>query len=144
GGTGGFLAETKDRGQTWQVRQTGTAFTITFISFLNEYRGMYTSARGTVAVTDNGGTDWTYNQIDYYPNYICGGWLDQDRIFVAGDQYVGSTPPFMVESSDGGVTWEKVPLDHDNSIQAVFFVDGQLGWLVGDNGMILHASFGTP
>jgi len=50
--------------------------------------------------------------------------------------------PFMRYSPDGGATWEEIVLGHTNRLDAVFFVDGKTGWVVGENGAILHTTTG--
>jgi len=48
----------------------------------------------------------------------------------------------QLATRDGGLTWTVVPTRMQTSLQAVFFVDEQTGWMAGRNGSILATATG--
>ena len=46
----------------------------------------------------------------------------------------------ILKTEDGGINWIKQPGGTVRDIQSVFFVNNQIGWAVGDNGVILHSN----
>ncbi len=62
--------------------------------------------------------------------------LSKDRAFVVG--YAGK----VLETTDGGRTWEPRKSGVDTALYAVSFVDDQNGWIAGQEGVILHTSDG--
>jgi len=57
----------------------------------------------------------------------------------AGGRLVGvGQRGHVVVSRDEGATWQQSPVPVSSDLTAVFFVDGQLGWAVGHDGVILH------
>jgi len=62
--------------------------------------------------------------------------LTKDRAFVVG--YGGK----ILETPDGGRTWEPRPSGVDTALYVVRFVDDQHGWIAGQEGVILHTADG--
>jgi photosystem II stability/assembly factor-like uncharacterized protein len=62
--------------------------------------------------------------------------LNKDRAFVVG--YGGK----VLETADGGRTWETRPSGVDMALYSVHFTDGQYGWIAGQEGLILHTADG--
>jgi photosystem II stability/assembly factor-like uncharacterized protein len=62
--------------------------------------------------------------------------LTTDRAFAVG--YGGK----IVETTDGGRTWEQRPSGVDTALYGVRFTDPQHGWIAGQEGVILHTADG--
>jgi photosystem II stability/assembly factor-like uncharacterized protein len=62
--------------------------------------------------------------------------LSKDRAFVVG--YGGR----ILETTDGGFSWEARPSGVDTALYAVRFTDDQHGWIAGQEGVILHTADG--
>jgi photosystem II stability/assembly factor-like uncharacterized protein len=62
--------------------------------------------------------------------------IGPERAFVVG--YGGK----ILETKDGGRTWENRPSGVDVALYAVHFVDDQHGWISGQEGLILHTADG--
>ena len=62
--------------------------------------------------------------------------LGKDRAFVVG--YGGK----ILETTDGGYTWNERPSGVDTALYAVRFVDDQRGWISGQEGVILATTDG--
>jgi len=62
--------------------------------------------------------------------------LSKDRAFVVG--YGGK----ILETTDGGFSWEIRPSGVDTALYAVRFTDDQHGWIAGQEGIVLHTADG--
>ena len=62
--------------------------------------------------------------------------LSTDRAVVVG--YGGK----IIETTDGGRSWEQHPSGVENALYAVRFVDDQHAWISGQDGVILHTEDG--
>ena len=62
--------------------------------------------------------------------------LSADRAFVVG--YAGK----ILETADGGRTWDVRPSGVDTALYAVDFTDDRHGWIAGQEGVILHTADG--
>src|SRR5690242_2674061 len=62
--------------------------------------------------------------------------LSKDRAFVVG--YGGK----IVETTDGGRTWEQRPSGVETALYGLRFTDEQNGWISGQEGVILHTADG--
>jgi photosystem II stability/assembly factor-like uncharacterized protein len=62
--------------------------------------------------------------------------LSTDRAFVVG--YGGK----ILETTDGGRTWEPRPSGVETALYSVRFTDGEHGWISGQEGVILHTADG--
>jgi photosystem II stability/assembly factor-like uncharacterized protein len=62
--------------------------------------------------------------------------LTKDRAFVVG--YGGK----IVETTNGGNSWEQRPSGTENALYGIKMVDEKNGWIVGQEGMVLHTSDG--
>ena len=48
----------------------------------------------------------------------------------------------VIRTEDGGQTWSQQSPNAQFRLNAVYFVDGLRGWVVGDNGTIRHTARG--
>ncbi len=61
----------------------------------------------------------------------------------AGDRLVAvGQRGHIVVSGDSGKTWKQAKVPVGSDLTAVYFVDGNLGWAVGHDGVILHTTDG--
>src|SRR6185295_15485681 len=62
--------------------------------------------------------------------------LTKDRAFVVG--YGGK----ILETTNGGTTWEVRPSGTENSLFGIEMVNEREGWIVGQEGLVLHTTDG--
>jgi photosystem II stability/assembly factor-like uncharacterized protein len=126
GGDNRAMVHTNDGGEHWIYTQLSSGHTVTDIQFVNADTGWY--ANGSVFQTTNGGLDW----------YQYWGWGWDYRIF---DLYflnsqtgwcVGSYG-LTYKSQDGGDTWVEQNSGTDKELNAVYFVNENVGWIAGEN-----------
>ena len=103
------------------------------IQFIDEYIGWIDSDGGLYKTTD-GGFNWELQAPPVTTFFFVNeniGW------YVSGNQ--------IRYTSDGGQTWTQQNSPENNSLQSIYFVDQNNGWISGDNGTILHTiNGGTP
>ena len=72
------------------------------------------------------------------------GILDKTRLFAVGRQSRKGEPEHAVlfGSSDGGRTWRRMLVDRNKWFYSVQFINAQIGWIVGYEGLILKSTDG--
>ncbi len=141
---------TTDGGETWDL-VTWYGYMVTFnMQFLTKEIG-WISVDGPVLTTltintSDGGENWSDNfifQCSDLSTYLCfvdtlNGWVVQWTCLNGGRAEIWNT-------SDGGSSWELQftfsPPFYFKPKQ-IFFVDSLHGWVIGENGIILHTSNG--
>lgn len=148
-GTRGLILHTDDAGRTWQKQMSGTEETLFGISFSNQ-RGWISGSGGVVLLTVNGGQSWALQR---------GG----TTASLFSIQFVSETAGFAVgsfgtalRSENGGLNWESLNLNWrvylreliekkgqmEPHLYDINFVNADLGWIVGEFGLVLHTSDG--
>jgi len=87
--------------------------------------------------TDDGGGSW-------HVGHTCGEGVvyrsafpvNQDTVYVVGDQ------GYIVKTTDGGITWERLYANLAQNLYSVFFLNGRVGWVCGNGGVICRTSNG--
>ena len=62
--------------------------------------------------------------------------LSTDRAVMVG--YAGK----ILETTNGGQTWERLPSGVDSALYTIRFTDAQHAWITGQDGVILHTGDG--
>lgn len=142
----GFL-KTRDRGGVWATVESlgGNLSQRQFmhVQFISDQVGWIIEWPGQIWSTKDGGKTWDFGYIHTLGNYLT-GWLVEDGsvAWVVGEVYLGDYPPFMEYARRDLTDWTLVPREHYNSNYGIFFIDSRRGWIVGENGMILHTTTG--
>ncbi len=124
------VSKTTDGGYTWKSNQIPSAGNISFSDSVNGFL-IYDGIVHQYADSSN-----TFIQIaslkpNYYGESICN---------IGATIYVGSDSSIM-RSTDGGIQWIKQPINK-KTVHDIKFLTPDMGWAVGDNGLILHTSNG--
>ncbi len=145
---GGYvgLYKTTNGGKDWtRVSLNINDPFITSIFFLDDQTGWatgyYQANVGVVLKTTNGGLNWDVTYLPkiegYWPQ--CINFADKNDGWVVGlGDFVGA----IFHSLDGGESWNPVKLRTETAFMRIVFPDTSEGWLLGDNGEILHTSNG--
>lgn len=148
-GSGLPFFRTTDGGETWEL-VSWYGYMVTFsMQFLTKNIG-WISIDGPVLTTSvikttNGGEDWFDNitfqcsDLSTYLSFVdtLRGWVVQWTCISGGTE--------IWNTSDGGTTWNlqfiySPPFYFDP--REIFFVDSLHGWVIGDDGIVLHTSTG--
>ncbi|HMB93486.1 MAG TPA: YCF48-related protein [Rhodothermales bacterium] len=132
----GEIYHTDDGGATWTLQASlGVGFRS--VGFANEQMGWVGSlTEGRVLFeTRDGGATWTditHRLGGTVPSGICGLWVVNEQVVYGVGRYSG--PPYVIKSTDGGLTWTVRNLTGQiETIVDVFFFDAQRGVIVGGN-----------
>lgn len=146
----GLILLTKDGGKTWQQRPSGTTKTLDAVSFADHEHGFIVGSGGTVLATADGGVTWQA-QSSGTKDHLLGVYaVTPENAFAVGA--FGT----LLSTSDGGRNWRKHEFNWDTLIErivketglvepnlnAVCFSSPELGWIVGEFGLVLHTKDG--
>jgi photosystem II stability/assembly factor-like uncharacterized protein len=146
----GLILLTKDEGKTWEKRPSGTTRALSGISFADNQHGLVVGSGGTILVTSDGGTSWRA-QVSGTKDQLLGVYaLSLTQAYVVGA--FGT----LLSTTDGGQSWirPKLPWDRlierivkesgymEPNLNAVYFSSPEIGWVVGEFGLVLHTRNG--
>lgn len=137
-----FCFQTADAG--WSRQNSGTLAWLHSIYFLDENRGWIAGSRGTVLTTGDGGKTWTRTVKftgdtirDVYFADARSGWILCERDFYAGGGGGAISPSYLMKTSDGGASWEKIEFGHGRErIARMFFTKSGDGYAIGEFGAL--------
>ncbi len=148
GYAGGYLGlyKTSDGGNNWsKINLNMPDPYIHGIYFINSQLGWacgYTGNNGYVVKTTDGGSSWNvYNlpQVSYtvWPQSIY--FINTNDGWVVGNTGSGG---IAFKTSDGGIDWTSISLPSNAGFEKIVFSDDLNGWILGNNGIVLHTSNG--
>ena len=147
-GDEGYLAETRDGGNSWTKRILNTAANINEIYFRNDDNGYLVAGR-KMFVTSDGGKNWREELIanpdefkDGIPEFLSIRFNSKKQGFIIGsiidrtddDLVIGS---LVLRTVDGGETWNRIPVPAKVELFHLDFDGKSRGWIVGDKGTII-------
>jgi photosystem II stability/assembly factor-like uncharacterized protein len=144
-GSSGSIRRSTDQGSSYTSVYTGNTYDLNSVFFYSENYG-WTCGKGAAAYyTTDGGVNWTVNYVTatapalHYMQSVY--FISQTTGWCVGG-YSGNYSPIF-KTTDGGVNWVKQ--NHTltvNQLNAVFFLNANTGWAVGDGGVILYTTNG--
>ncbi len=111
GADDGIVYRTTDGGRSWEARPTGLFHPVTIMDWIDDRRGWVGTVDLGIAATTDGGRTW---EILHGGDMI--GWfldltfVDHERGYASGQSGIFSS--YLVRTSDGGATWEGLPLSY--------------------------------
>lgn len=151
-GADGTIVST-DNGRDWELQTSKVGNGLKGIYFVNKEVGYAVGESDTILSTKNGGRSWKVLQggqlgavgDDDANMYSAIQFLDEETGWVAGVRVSPSTQgqhTLIQKTVDGGQTWNTQPINREDILEDIFFLDASIGWAVGENGVILHTSDG--
>lgn len=147
-GDEGYLAQTRDGGNSWTKRVLNTAANINEIYFRNDEDGYLVAGRKMFETSD-GGLNWKETFIanpaefsDGVPEFLSIRFNSRNQGFIVGsvldrdndEIVIGS---LLMRTVDGGKTWNRVEVPTKVELFHLDFDGKSHGWIVGDRGTIL-------
>lgn len=142
----GLILLSRDGGQNWQGRPSGTTQALSAASFADARHGFIVGSHGTILTTGDGGVSWRAQRSGTSEQLL--------GVYASSPMVVHVVGAFgtLVSTFDGGRTWRHhqfswgrlIPLITKESgmlqpnLNAVYFADPETGWIVGEFGLILH------
>ena len=131
-GDNGTILATVDGGSTWYSQQCPVKKNLNSVKFVDKYIGFACGNNGCVIKTIDGGSNWYIIDIDAKENLTSIA-LAGDVVVIVGDNGT------ILRSSDGeDFAYAGKSTGLSGKLNSVFFIDSNLGWVVGDKG-----AFGT-
>lgn len=141
-GDGGTVFGTHDGGASWYPLTITTTQSLRGVSRLDAAHTLAAGQVGTIAVALAGPDSVVWSVP--VPNAGASNQLEACTLIDANVGYavgfnsgVGGT---VLRTDDGGLTWQAQVSNTPTHLNAVFFVDSQRGWAVGDGGIIIHTA----
>ncbi|MCU0342323.1 MAG: YCF48-related protein [Ignavibacterium sp.] len=136
-GDSGLILKTSDGGNTWSSISSGTYNYLFDVSFANNNYGLVLSVPGLgasqILKTTDGGNVWTFlSEIEDYVTRIM--FINEDLVVALG------SVPYI--STNGGISWQSQVVPSPAAVNDIFYLNSNLGWIVGYDGTILHTTNG--
>lgn len=113
----------------WHFQNSGTAFPLYDIKFVNNNTGWSCGDNGTIIKTTNGGNNWILQPTEAVGKYLF-------SIYPVNDSVVFCVGYFetILKTTNGGTNWITIqngPVGQGNTYLSVFFLNGNTGWIGG-------------
>jgi len=146
----GLILLTRDGGKTWKAQPSGTVRAFLAISFADHEHGYVVGSGGIVLASSDGGASWKPQTSGTKDQLLGVHALNSIRVYAVGA--FGT----LLATSDGGVTWRRQELSWEKlipnilkesgllepNLNAIQFINENLGWIVGEFGLVLQTRDG--
>jgi photosystem II stability/assembly factor-like uncharacterized protein len=130
-GENGAILKTTDGGTNWTVQNSGVYFWLNSVFFINANTGFAVGENGAILKTIDGGMNWSLKNSGT-SNYLMSVCFPDENTGYA----VGST---LCKTTDGGETWTNL---NTSGFHSFFFIDANIGYLIGGAGSIVKTTNG--
>jgi photosystem II stability/assembly factor-like uncharacterized protein len=126
-GENGLIAQSTDRGETWNKQHFSTSAALNDIIFIDHYTGLAVGDQGTILKTTDAGGNWAAVTSGVTSTIHAIAATGSDNIWAVGDNSL------VLRSIDGGETWEPVNIlpETDRQLLDIEFRDN-LGYFTGN------------
>ncbi len=139
-GYNGTILQTMDGGKSWTPQVSAVSGNLFSVRFLDENTGWITASNGALQKTTNGGQDWNHLNVSGTPKIRKLHIIDSNKLWAIGGIVNYNIPMF---STDGGDNWTEESTPSVYAFEDLFFLDEDIGWMVGWSGEILKRT-GDP
>ncbi|MBL7128929.1 MAG: T9SS type A sorting domain-containing protein [Ignavibacteria bacterium] len=143
-GHGGVIVKTTNGGTNWFPQSSGTSQGLISVKFINEYTGWAVGGHeynytNIILKTTNGGQSW-FTQ--YYSTSIG---IAHELFFInsnTGWIACSGNNGKVLKTMNGGQNWTVLNTGVNTNITSCFFLDQNVGWVIGDYGAIFKTTNG--
>jgi photosystem II stability/assembly factor-like uncharacterized protein len=137
-GSNGTIKKSTDGGLNWFDINSGVSQTLQRFSFIDSNNGWICGDGGLILKTTNGGDTWTI-QAALTAYYLLGIWFNDANTGWICTSFNGE----IWKTTDGGNNWSyKYETPSNEHLSRIQFVNDNVGWAVGDGGLILKSTDG--
>ena len=130
---GGAILRTTNGGTTWDIQPSGTTQNLQDVYFTDANTGTIVGWYGAIFRTTNGGSSWD-TQTSGTSGHLKGvAFTDADNGWAVGGGLI-------LHTTNGGHTWEEHVYSHFYMLNEIFYVNSNIGYVVGYDGVILRGS----
>jgi photosystem II stability/assembly factor-like uncharacterized protein len=146
----GMILLTHDGGKTWQEQASGTSRALSAISFADHQHGFIVGSGGTILATRDGGVTWKTQSSGTKEQLL--------EVYASSPTAAHVVGAFgtLLSTSDGGATWRKHELSWNRliplitkvsgilepNLNSIYFVNPEMGWIVGEFSLVLKTTDG--
>jgi len=137
-GDEGTIIRTTDGGDTWQEQNSDTDRDLEALAVHDAQTAWVAGEDEIILFTGDGGTTWSTQHLAHssrQPDLETVFAIDRDTVWAVGGR--SNQIALTMFSTDGGVTWARVPVPTERSINDAHFTSAQSGWAVANNGTLL-------
>lgn len=140
-GKRGIVVTTTDGGSTWTTRTSGTASDLVAVQMLN-FNTIYACGEyGKLIKSEDGGATWVSKGASSYYHFTGMHFLSASKAYFTIEVRDEDLTPNNMFSYDG-TTLTPITANTSKTLRAVHFINNNEGWVVGEEGRILHTSNG--
>lgn len=139
------IIHTNDGGDNWYAQSSPPSTNYYSVHFVDSQNGWAVGSAGRIAATRDGGNTWTSQTSGTSQQLNAVYFVDSDTgWFVGGKARTFSAPyQFIYKTEDGGNTWSRQYFRYNKDpLQKLVFVDKEVGWAIGETGVILSTTDG--
>jgi photosystem II stability/assembly factor-like uncharacterized protein len=138
----GVLLHTTNGGSTWDLQSAVPATAWYGVDALTANSVWISGGFGTVGHSTDGGIHWDTTVVYRDTSALEAiRFTDELHGWAVGEAYSGGVnSPLVFHTADGGAEWEQQNVAGIDYVWDVAFCDPMTGWIVGENGSILHTT----
>jgi len=141
-GNDGTILRTTDGGDSWVEQDSGTDRTLNSFTVFDAQTAWAAGDDEIILFTGDGGSTWSTQHLAEdisfrTPDLENIFTIDRDTVWAVGGYRQNVLTMF---STDGGLTWARVPVPEGWLLKNAHFTNSQSGWAVGESGTILRYS----
>lgn len=135
------IGKTTTSGQDWSVIYSDTTPIYSFTKASNNI--LFAGARGKILKSTNAGNNWNVIYTGSYTNYYkCIQMIDNITGYSISKPFSGAGATYIYKTTTGGNTWEQQYYTSSLSLEAMHFINNNIGVVVGGGGIILRTNTG--
>jgi hypothetical protein len=141
-GNNSSMYKTTNGGQNWFALSVPTTSVVRAMCFLNESLGwVVTLEDHLILKTTDGGETWTEQNSGLTGNQHLINVLFTDELngFVLGFN-LPEYQHYILKTTDGGETWTPNYNFQSNTLNSVYFINHDVGWIGGSNGLLIKTT----
>ncbi len=137
---GSSIIKTINGGLNWLQQTEVTLHNLRSVYFTDINNGWIVGDYGMVLKTDDGGTNWEFQDCGIDTNYS----NNLNKIYFIDDKngWIVGNNGLILHTNNGGQSWNKQESGTTSNLYSLFFIDNDNGWVVGSDGVILHTTNG--
>jgi photosystem II stability/assembly factor-like uncharacterized protein len=160
--SGWFIYQTHDAGQNYTALDKKRTRNIRFVSFADANTGWALDEDNSILKTTDGGQNWQVQRKAGMVEYKDARYKttpvqklkeplqavvvgNANTAFAYGGGFHGEgveQEGILLGTTDGGATWQKLPFLFQQNVKAVYFLDGQHGWVYDNGGSLYRTTDG--